>query len=301
MNFLSTLSKPLQQPQLSSVIASQGKSSASKETQQDYLLEFTVTPELAQEWLKKNTHNRPLSDGHVLEIAQDMVDGRWQYNHSPILFGRDGVLLDGQYRLTACTLAKVPFVTDVYFNCDPRIMESIDIGKARRASDIAHLSGVENSTGACAIAALLLIHEDCGITGKNNPLNRARVTKARVVDRVKSDAFIQHSYRRGRELIKMTTAVAAGFCYYLFAKQNQVLADRFFDELKTGENLPADSPSLLLRNRLLENKASKAKLADLHIFALYFRAWGAYRAGKKLKILKTWRTDGATPESFPAI
>jgi hypothetical protein len=79
---------------------------------------MTVTPELAEQWLRNNTHNRKLSETHALAYASDMEAGRWKYNYVPIIIASDGTLIDGQHRLMACTLARVPFVSDVVFGAD---------------------------------------------------------------------------------------------------------------------------------------------------------------------------------------
>ena len=36
-----------------------------------------ITPELAMEYLKKNTDNRPMRERHVRELAKEMEEGRW--------------------------------------------------------------------------------------------------------------------------------------------------------------------------------------------------------------------------------
>src|ERR1039458_6783003 len=94
-----------------------------------------VAPATAKHWLEiANKKNRKKVDGHWLEIAIEMEEGRYKYNGLPILFGSDGVLLDGQHRLTACVEAGVTFDTDVVFGLDPTVLDTIDTNVVPRTA-----------------------------------------------------------------------------------------------------------------------------------------------------------------------
>jgi hypothetical protein len=54
----------------------------------------------------------------------------------------------------------------------------------------------------------------------------------------------------------------------------------------------------MLRERLMNNAISKAKLKQEYIMALFIKTWNARRAGKMLRQL-IYRTEGKTPEQFP--
>lgn len=54
-----------------------------------------ISPEVADEYLEHNTHNRPLSVDRVNLYAREMAEGRWQYNADTIRFDKNGVLLNG--------------------------------------------------------------------------------------------------------------------------------------------------------------------------------------------------------------
>jgi len=62
---------------------------------------FNVTPALAREWLRKNTNNRPIRPSHVITLKQSFERGEFVTTHQGLAFDDDGVLLDGQHRLTA--------------------------------------------------------------------------------------------------------------------------------------------------------------------------------------------------------
>ena len=60
-----------------------------------------ATPEIAAQWLTKNTRNRNQSPNRIADLRADMQDGEWAPIHQGIAFYEDGVLADGQTRLTA--------------------------------------------------------------------------------------------------------------------------------------------------------------------------------------------------------
>ena len=60
-----------------------------------------VTPSLAAEWLKSNNFNRNISHPTVARYASDMCNGKWKLTHQGIAFDGQGVLVDGQHRLSA--------------------------------------------------------------------------------------------------------------------------------------------------------------------------------------------------------
>ena len=65
----------------------------------------TITPELAEQYLGNNHKHREIRDSKVEKLAAAMTDDNWQLNGKTIVFDKDGVLLNGQHRLTAVILS----------------------------------------------------------------------------------------------------------------------------------------------------------------------------------------------------
>lgn len=61
----------------------------------------SVNPQLAREWLKKNTKNRDIRPSHVETLRQSFERGEQVTTHQGIAFDKEGFLLDGQHRLAA--------------------------------------------------------------------------------------------------------------------------------------------------------------------------------------------------------
>jgi len=133
-----------------------------------------ITPELAAEWLLKNTSNRPLRASTVAHYAGQMSRGKWQQTHQGICFDSHGNLIDGQHRLSAIVMAGVTVrIMVTWLDTDVTAMGYlVDHGAKRSVSDILQvdrrqmeicrlideLSGVLGARSARPIDELQLIH-----------------------------------------------------------------------------------------------------------------------------------------------
>lgn len=106
-----------------------------------------IRPILAEQMLAFNSdQQRRKKRRTIYQFGRDMIEGRWQLTHQGIAFNRQGELVDGQNRLTACVEAGVPFTSLVYFGVgDAAEMVVFDTGIARTAVDSAKVAGVERA------------------------------------------------------------------------------------------------------------------------------------------------------------
>lgn len=123
-----------------------------------------VTPQMAREWLERNTDNRPLRPGVVDGFLQAYRRGEWKITHQGIAFAKSGRLLDGQHRLTF--ISELPDKTVVPMNVSADLEEdtfdSIDQGFKRTTSDLYGVTG-----GLVAVARFMIkiaVPERTGIT-----------------------------------------------------------------------------------------------------------------------------------------
>src|SRR5438105_15160569 len=93
----------------------------------------TITPKKAQEYLGRNTANRPLSQRTVRDFAQAMRRGEWRVTHQGIAFDTTGALVDGQHRLAALVEAAVPEGVTVMTDVPVGAFDVLDTGKRRTA------------------------------------------------------------------------------------------------------------------------------------------------------------------------
>jgi hypothetical protein len=96
----------------------------------------TITPHIAELYLKFNNNNRPLRKSHIRELASDMMGGNWQVTHQGIAFDITGRLIDGQHRLHAILEAGVSIQISVTRGCSASSFSILDRGSSRSPSDI---------------------------------------------------------------------------------------------------------------------------------------------------------------------
>ena len=84
----------------------------------------TITPEQAAAYLSNNAKHRPIKDKKVLEYMGEMQNGNWKLNGKTLTFDRNGRLLNGQHRLSACVKAGVPLTILVIRGLDPELVPS---------------------------------------------------------------------------------------------------------------------------------------------------------------------------------
>lgn len=256
---------------------------------------MTITPQVAAMLLAVNLGNRRLVPNLVDRYARLMATGRFVENTDCIGLGSDFRLMNGQHRLTACIQSGCSFTATVKVGIDPDAFHVLDNGRPRQKSDLLSIAGHPSSKVLAAVATLLFRYEQGDLTGRNVGVEADQMFE--LIDRYPE---IHDAVLRGHSCRGVMTASLAAFGEVLFARQDPALARAFFDKLASGESLAAGSPVLALRNRLLADRVSKAKLPQAELIALMFKAWKAFRDGKKVTTLR-WRSEGPRAEAFPSI
>jgi hypothetical protein len=100
-------------------------------------LQMNVTPNMAIEWLKTNTVNRPLRRSGIDYFHNLYRCGEWKLTHQGIAFGIDEVLKDGQHRLTFISELPPGSVVPMMVTHGMRndTFGAIDVGMRRTPSD----------------------------------------------------------------------------------------------------------------------------------------------------------------------
>jgi hypothetical protein len=106
---------------------------------------LSVTPVMAQQWLKANNFNRPLKPRLVDKYVSQMCNGNWQRTHQGIAFDFKGTILDGQHRLWAIVQSGCTLPMLIFLNESRRVHESIDGGKPRSLLDVIRLELCDNT------------------------------------------------------------------------------------------------------------------------------------------------------------
>jgi len=94
-----------------------------------------ITPDLAAEFLKRNTGNRTIRKTAVVQYADDLRRGNWKLTHQGVAISPSGRLLDGQHRLSAIVQSGIAAQMVVALDVDEGAYTVIDRGKPRRLTD----------------------------------------------------------------------------------------------------------------------------------------------------------------------
>ena len=100
-----------------------------------------VTPAMAADYLKRNTHNRPLNKKRVDEYAEAMSNDQWHLSHQGIGFSAAGDLIDGQHRLHAVVKSGKTVRMQVTMGLTREAQLVIDTGRARSVAQNVGLMG----------------------------------------------------------------------------------------------------------------------------------------------------------------
>lgn len=263
---------------------------------------MTVSPEIAGEWLKKSkTHNRRIRPDVVRQLAADMAAGAYRMNGETIILDTAGNVLDGHHRLHACVRAGVSFETLVVTGVDPKAMPTIDSGHSRNRADLLTFAGEVNAAKLATAAKLVWLAE----AGRLADLVKGNVILG-LTQSVHLDVVARHPGLRAavltaigmRRRFPLLSDATYGFLAYWLPRYDRELAESFLENLLAGVGLEKTDPAQLLRQRLIQNAAAKAKLPPVEVLALVAKAWRSHATGTPVKILK-WSRDGATAEPFP--
>lgn len=254
----------------------------------------TITPKKALKYLEANTQNRRVRKKTVSFYASQIREGKWDLTGEPIIFSKDGVLLNGQHRLYACIEAAVSFKTFVVRGASDDSFSKIDQNIPRQASDIVGRAGFAQSarkSAATRIVLALLDLEDAPLGTHDRP---ALATKRSHADTL---AFVEEN----NELLTEGCAIiikddGLSICrppgvfvglYTAFALKNRKRALEFFEQITSGEVLERTDPASRLRQVLISSMSQPNVKRKKHwIMAVTIKAWNLFLQDKQVRQLK---------------
>lgn len=252
-----------------------------------------VTPATAEQWLARNTRNRPIRLSHVNFLSAEMTAGRWKVNGDTICFSKDA-LIDGQHRLHAVIASGKSITTVVVRGTEQGAFDTKDVGSKRSAGDVLSVLGYDYATAIAAALPLV----DQYMTGQ--PIAGVRYANSQIKDLMAKYPDIRDSVARCASSRRLISGSILSSCHYLFAMKDREAADRFVDELIKGVGLEAGDPVYSLRERLMQNMMGKAKMQRRYIMAITIKAWNARRRGATITRL-SWSESRNRAEPFPLV
>lgn len=258
-----------------------------------------VTPKLAEAYLESNDGNRSLSPGRVRAYAEAMKRGEWKQNGDVIRIAESGRLLDGQHRLAAICRSGVSQRFFVVRGLPDHVFDTIDTGAARGASDILSIRGIKNSTATAASIRLFLTWRETGNpvfgTPEKKPTNTNILEFAernpQLVQRA-GEVAVASSFNK-----KVISSAIIGFIYLAadHAGIDHDQVDRFFAEIADPSISGGKGAAFLLRDRMMQDMASKSKMRKYEKIALVMKAFRLWRSGAAVRIIRL-QTEGEKAE-----
>jgi hypothetical protein len=249
-----------------------------------------VTPELAAEWLTRNTNNRPLSKSAVQQLAAQIQRGEWQLTHQGIAFDEDGVLIDGQHRLAAITKAGIAVPLTVTYGVPRASFTVMDTGRKRTGRDALALAGETNATHLAA--ALRGLHLYLSAPNSAWSGGASVTSNDQLLVMLEKHPGIRDALQHGIALNRACriTVTAATIGWYVTAEARPDIDQTSWREgIITGARLEPGDPRLTLRNTMLSLAAGKSlrRRDDSREHLLYYlKAWNAWAEGRSIKLLR---------------
>lgn len=265
-----------------------------------------IGPERAEQILETNTKNRKLSSSRVTHFANQMKDGAWNFDGTPVRIDDKGDLVDGQHRLWAIVESGTTQDFLVVRGVDEASMATMDTGKSRSFADILSLHD-RNATQIVALSAAIAIlyrweqgKRGSALAPASNPSSQVPYPKLIAFYDANREK-IQRVTNQGRRISskKGLGGPTGALAVWVLSEINLEDALYFFDRIRDGIGLGPNHPILTLRNWLSKQKSTPGPSAPVEVQVAYlFKAWNAFRRGDEMKNL-SWRRGGHSPEAFP--
>lgn len=271
-----------------------------------------IGPQEAAILLKQNTNNRKLVTRGVREYAAAMERGDWLFDGAPVRISPEGVVLDGQHRLSAIIESGTTQKMLVIRGVSPDAQLVMDTGRKRTLADALTLRG-EKDAALLAATITLDWRWSHGLRGKRL-FSAGEITEenaeallpqsAQLLAHLENTPDIRDSIKPAQVLNRQVPIAprVATLLHIVTTRIDQEDSDYFFEKLASGSNLEETDSILVLRNRLLdashERRTRGASLDISTTLAYCFKSWNVYRDGGIMKRL-LFKQGGANPDKFP--
>lgn len=265
-----------------------------------------ITPQIAEDFLRRNSGNRKATLSVVKKYARAMKMGDWKGTGQAILINKNGKLEDAAHRCWASYFGQVTFhsyvITDVPVLDD--LFAYLDDCKPRSIGDALYTSGSNGLSNILAAAIKLAGRYDDGTLSafqqsRGGDMSvREALAYSRFHPQLKEITHLVISdYSTAVEAIGHK-AVAALFSWKVSEAFGHEVLDEFLTAM-AADDLEVDDPIVGYQARLLKQEKAKDPLKPPHMLALLIRAFQLRVGGMKINVKKgLYLTDS---EPFPQI
>lgn len=259
-----------------------------------------VTPEQAQAWLD-SAHGLPqraLTSRRVTTYASAMTRGQWRVTHQAIAIDPDGVLIDGQHRLSAVVIARKVVPMSVAFDVPRDTFDVFDTGNARTAASTLHIAGIPDANAFAASARNVLVYREIDGTRRMPSADvRGMFTTSDVLAFAESEegAVLRSNIRPAATIAialaryGMRSWLAAALTLIDLSEPAPDTREEFVRKLETGEMLAAGAPILSLRRWLTSEHGyarTQSQTRAMVGIGATVKAWNAFTHGHELALIR---------------
>ncbi len=248
-----------------------------------------ITPANAAKILdSKNTSNRNISKGKVAEYVNAMKNGEWLFNGDSIRISSDGILLDGQHRLTALAKSGINQHFVIIENMQKEVGLTIDVGKVRSGGDVLAMeAGVGLNAAAAISGGIKIFHKHN--TGKSmNDSGSGKLTNVQIVEKYRENKELVNSCYEwmdanvSKQRAILSKSEMIGLLMILSSADNDDCYS-FAEMVFCGLGISELCSQSLLRDYLLSCKVKSTKSTQPQRLHTVIKVWNSVRAGREIK------------------
>ena len=248
----------------------------------------SVTPEMARKWLDNNCINRAISHPRVEMYARDMEAGKWLLNGEPIVFNKDGNLVNGQHRLTAIIKSGITVKMLVIKGVENSDGVIYDRGRSRSTSDTLVMNGIDKyiaTSNVSGMFRLLMSVKKISYSPTDTEIQEYIEKYAEQITIIKK-ICCGKTHNKGVNMNK-SVIMACMFCAYLSGVSPEVI-EEFIKVVYTGfYERQNQTPAVTFRNDLINKNISMNGFRE-RTLALHSCEKALYDYVKKVKRKKTY-------------
>ena len=252
-----------------------------------------ITPERAAD-ITRDASDFRKDDNAIATYAHAMAAGHWILNGQPIIFDRDGLLLDGYQRLKACEKAGVPFRTIVARNVSADTLHTIDQHRRRSYRNVLESRGIKEA-GAIQKLMSKMIKIENGVLGKENiQISWSRYDRVLAANPELIEAVdLSNMIGTGRGSLSKLTRPYLAFMAIRAGKKGK--AREFMIDMMNS-TLDLNNPAKMLSMQLSYSKQRDLAHAIDETIAMSVLAFNDYAAGRKVTGNYFWQPDLGSQE-----
>jgi hypothetical protein len=260
-----------------------------------------ITPAMARQILDAGDVNwRTAKRPRVRELANELLEGKWELNGESIILDKLGRAIDGGHRLPAVVLAgetnPLIFMAAVLVRGVPLGRDrKIDCGKPRTLPEMMAYYGFKNTAVLSSIVKYAYHYEVRGERRGRITANKLGVSYTHLADYVQDNPTMLLSAAAAQKYhTNLIAGGVVGAVHYLASKAGgSRLADKFLADVTDGADVEMNSGADALRQRLLRDRRAGRLNSTLDKIILTAKAWNYYVDGTPVKNLTVGQRNRA--------